>query len=127
MDVREQIERFPRDPGVYLMKDAAGRIIYVGKAKNLRSRVRQYYSQSGDPRYCEIKMGQIYFSVSLRTRRAKTACDDFGRRYGRDNPTPALPSTAFSGTIRSVYAGEGRGSISRVEHGAHVQRASKRL
>src|SRR5690349_20850468 len=51
VDVREQIERFPRSPGVYLMKDAAGRIIYVGKAKNLRSRVRQYYSQSGDPRY----------------------------------------------------------------------------
>jgi len=56
MDVREQIERFPRDPGVYLMKDAAGRIIYVGKAKNLRSRVRQYYSQSGDPRY-HIRLG----------------------------------------------------------------------
>lgn len=56
MDVREQIERFPRTPGVYLMKDAAGRIIYVGKAKNLRSRVRQYYSQSGDPRY-HIRLG----------------------------------------------------------------------
>src|ERR1700741_4518471 len=56
MDVREQIQRFPRDPGVYLMKDAAGRIIYVGKAKNLRSRVRQYYSQSGDPRY-HIRLG----------------------------------------------------------------------
>jgi excinuclease ABC subunit C len=44
MDVREQIERFPRAPGVYLMKDTAGRIVYVGKAKNLRNRVRQYYS-----------------------------------------------------------------------------------
>src|SRR2546430_7662601 len=56
MDVREQIERFPRDPGVYLMKDAAGRIIYVGKAKNLRSRGRQYFSQSGGPRY-HIRLG----------------------------------------------------------------------
>jgi excinuclease ABC subunit C len=42
LDVREQIERFAH-PGVYLMKDTAGRIVYVGKAKNLRNRVRQYY------------------------------------------------------------------------------------
>src|SRR5436853_6563954 len=56
MDVREQIERFPRTPGVYLMKDTAGRIVYVGKAKNLRNRVRQYYSQNGDPRY-QIRLG----------------------------------------------------------------------
>jgi excinuclease ABC subunit C len=49
--LREQIERFPRAPGVYLMQDAKGHIVYVGKAKNLRSRVRQYYSQAGDPRY----------------------------------------------------------------------------
>ncbi len=56
MDVREQIERFPRTPGVYLMKDTAGRIVYVGKAKNLRNRVRQYYSQNGDPRY-HIRLG----------------------------------------------------------------------
>jgi len=56
MDVREQIERFPRTPGVYLMKDGGGRIVYVGKAKNLRNRVRQYYSQGGDPRY-HIRLG----------------------------------------------------------------------
>ena len=49
--LREQIDRFPRTPGVYLMQDARGHIVYVGKAKNLRSRVRQYYSQTGDPRY----------------------------------------------------------------------------
>ena len=55
-DVRAQIERFPRAPGVYLMKNADGKIVYVGKAKNLRSRVRQYYSQSGDPRF-HIRLG----------------------------------------------------------------------
>lgn len=56
MDVREQIDRFPRDPGVYLMKNAEGKIVYVGKAKNLRNRVRQYYSQSGDTRF-HIRLG----------------------------------------------------------------------
>jgi excinuclease ABC subunit C len=54
--LREQIERFPRTPGVYLMQDVKGTVVYVGKAKNLRSRVRQYYSQSGDPRY-HIRLG----------------------------------------------------------------------
>ncbi len=42
--VLEQLERLPVSPGVYLMKDAAGNIIYVGKAANLRSRVRSYFA-----------------------------------------------------------------------------------
>ena len=33
-----KVREFPQTPGVYLMKDAAGRVIYVGKAKNLRAR-----------------------------------------------------------------------------------------
>ncbi len=40
--------RLPRRPGVYLMKDRAGRILYVGKATNLRARVRSYFG--GDDR-----------------------------------------------------------------------------
>jgi excinuclease ABC subunit C len=40
----DQLSRFPTDPGVYLMKDGQGEVIYVGKAKNLRQRVRQYFS-----------------------------------------------------------------------------------
>lgn len=37
-------ERLPRTPGVYLFRDRAGRVLYVGKATNLRARVRQYFS-----------------------------------------------------------------------------------
>ena len=37
-------ERLPRRPGVYLFRDADGRVLYVGKATNLRSRVRSYFS-----------------------------------------------------------------------------------
>ena len=42
----EKLKNLPTSPGVYLHKDEAGKIIYVGKAKNLRSRVRSYF-QSG--------------------------------------------------------------------------------
>ncbi len=42
--VRSKIANLPESPGVYLWKDAAGKILYVGKAKRLRSRVRSYYS-----------------------------------------------------------------------------------
>jgi excinuclease ABC subunit C len=38
-----KVRDFPRAPGIYLMKDAAGRVIYVGKAKNLRSRAGSYF------------------------------------------------------------------------------------
>ena len=40
----------PETPGVYLMKDAAGRVIYVGKAGNLRRRVSSYFSRAHDSR-----------------------------------------------------------------------------
>jgi excinuclease ABC subunit C len=40
--VREQLERVPDAPGVYLWKDADGRVLYVGKAKSLRKRMKQY-------------------------------------------------------------------------------------
>ena len=39
----EKARSFPQTPGVYLMKDAAGRVIYVGKAKNLRARAGSYF------------------------------------------------------------------------------------
>jgi excinuclease ABC subunit C len=42
MDLIEKIRLLPTQPGVYLYKNAEGRVIYVGKAKNLRSRVRSY-------------------------------------------------------------------------------------
>ncbi len=43
MDLQEKIRELPTGPGVYLYKNAEGEVIYVGKAKNLRSRVRSYF------------------------------------------------------------------------------------
>src|SRR5438445_12812879 len=45
----EKIVNLPSRPGVYLMRDDKGKVIYVGKAKDLRARVRAYFS-SGDER-----------------------------------------------------------------------------
>ena len=44
------LNTFPTSPGVYLMKDKAGEVLYVGKARNLRQRVKQYFSPGGDGR-----------------------------------------------------------------------------
>jgi excinuclease ABC subunit C len=46
----DALDRIPTEPGVYLFKDARGQVIYVGKAKNLRARVRQYFRDGGDER-----------------------------------------------------------------------------
>src|SRR5215208_4240641 len=47
----EVLDRIPTEPGVYLFKDARGAVIYVGKAKSLRNRVRQYFREGGDERF----------------------------------------------------------------------------
>lgn len=44
------LDRFPLEPGVYLMKDAAKKVIYVGKAKQLRKRLKQYFAKGRDER-----------------------------------------------------------------------------
>ncbi len=41
----EKAKQFPPSPGVYLMKDAQGRVIYIGKAKNLRNRASHYFTK----------------------------------------------------------------------------------
>jgi excinuclease ABC subunit C len=43
VDLNQKIRTLPADPGVYLYKNAEGQVIYVGKAKNLRARVRSYF------------------------------------------------------------------------------------
>jgi excinuclease ABC subunit C len=60
------LERLPDGPGVYLMKDRQGRVIYVGKAKNLRARVRSYFRASGDTRAFVSKLDRVLYDIQVR-------------------------------------------------------------
>jgi len=50
MTLQEKIAQFPETPGVYLFKDAQGTILYIGKAKNVRDRVRNHFAGTEDPK-----------------------------------------------------------------------------
>ena len=52
----EQVAEVPTDPGCYLWKDASGTVVYVGKAKNLRARLRQYVTLSDDRQKIPLMM-----------------------------------------------------------------------
>lgn len=56
MDLLQKIRTIPTDPGVYLYKNAAGEVIYVGKAKNLRNRVASYFHEG---RWSDAKTGTL--------------------------------------------------------------------
>ncbi len=56
METREKAANLPTQPGVYLFRDAAGKILYVGKARSLRSRVKSYFLESRwqDAKTCSL-------------------------------------------------------------------------
>ena len=54
--LRDKASQLPLAPGVYLYKDDAGEVLYVGKAKNLRNRVRSYFNED---RLAEAKTGRL--------------------------------------------------------------------
>ncbi len=61
MEPREKAATLPESPGVYLFKDAAGAVLYVGKARSLRSRVRSYFLES---RWIDAKTGSLVREIA---------------------------------------------------------------
>jgi len=61
MEPREKAASLPERPGVYLFKDAAGTVLYVGKATSLRDRVRSYFLQS---RWVDAKTGSLVREIA---------------------------------------------------------------
>jgi excinuclease ABC subunit C len=63
-DLEARLASLPRGPGVYLFRDARGEVLYVGKAKSLRSRVRSYF-QRGDGRIGTAQMAERIADVEV--------------------------------------------------------------
>ncbi len=61
MELREKVAGLPTQPGVYLFKDAAGTILYVGKARSLRSRVKSYFLES---KWVDAKTGSLVREIA---------------------------------------------------------------
>ena len=61
MELREKAANLPTQPGVYLFQDAAGKILYVGKANSLRNRVKSYFLES---RWQDAKTGSLVREIA---------------------------------------------------------------
>ncbi len=71
---KDKVSRFPRSPGVYLMKNARGEVLYVGKASNLRSRVASYLSKEAANRFqIQFLMSKVADVEAVITHNAKEA------------------------------------------------------
>lgn len=76
---------YPEEPGVYLMKDAKGEVLYVGKAKKLRSRLRQYFAEHGDQRqmvpYLTAQVEEIDTIIALTEKDALLLENNLIKKY----------------------------------------------
>jgi len=81
----QTLSLYPTEPGVYLMKNASGEVLYVGKAKNLRARLKQYFTVSGDGRemipYLIAQVEQIDSIVALTEKDALILENNLIKKY----------------------------------------------
>ena len=79
------LSSLPKSPGVYIMKDGLGEVIYIGKAKNLKLRVRSYFSSTSDGRqsffYIQDSVCKIETLITESERQALILEADLIRKY----------------------------------------------
>ena len=101
MGIPSDWKTFPRSPGVYIMGDGRGKVLYVGKAKDLRARVRNYSVPGGDGRPAipnlVARVGRSGASSPQRRRRPSSS-----RTPSSSGTVPS--STSFSATTRSIFS-----------------------
>jgi len=122
----EKVRTFPQSPGVYLMKDAAGRVIYVGKAKNLRSRAGSYFLKAAaeDRRTAELvrEIRDIDYleaesevdALLLESRLIKDVQPRFNTELKDDKTFPYLQITTREDYARVEVTREPRGKGARL-------------
>lgn len=64
MSLEQKITHLPNNPGVYFMKDYSGRVIYIGKAKNLKKRLKSYLVSKVDGGYQAIKTARLLSRIA---------------------------------------------------------------
>ena len=84
-DLHTKVKNFPRSSGVYLMKDGAGHVLYIGKATSLRDRVKSYFlKQAGDRyqiKYLMAKVADIDFIVTDNEKEALLLENTYIKKY----------------------------------------------
>jgi len=73
-ELTRKLEAIPAEPGVYILRDRNAKVLYVGKAKSLRPRVRSYFREGGDGRFqVRFLMRQVRDFETLVARSEKEA------------------------------------------------------
>src|SRR3990172_6851812 len=85
MITEERLKNLPQSPGVYLMKGIKGEVLYIGKAKNIRSRVRSYFRDTTDTRYTvkflASKVSDIEYLITTNEKEALILEDTLLKKY----------------------------------------------
>jgi excinuclease ABC subunit C len=88
----------PTSPGVYIFKDDGDRVVYVGKAKNIRSRVANYFTKGGDgrPKIAELRerVSQIDFIATRTETEALVLEANLIKRHRRASTPPSKTTRA---------------------------------
>ena len=114
-DLKEQIVRLPEQPGVYVWSNAAGEVLYVGKARSLRDRVRSYLGAHGlSPRHDALldEIGRLEVIVTdsvmealaLENNLIKQRSPKYNIRLRDDSNYPYLRLTESEGFPRVLVA-----------------------
>ena len=121
---RRRSPRFRRSPGVYLFKDAKGRVLYVGKADVLRDRVRSYFGPSLEVRHVRMveRAERIEYSITG---------SDLRGLSPRDQPDqaapPALQHPSQGRQVVSLREGHARRGFPAHPAHAHARRSQRAL
>ncbi len=83
--LREKLSLVPEKPGIYILRDANNRIIYVGKSKNLKDRLRSYFYNESDTRYqigfLRDRIFDFEFIITMNEKEALILENEFIKKY----------------------------------------------